>query len=141
MLPLPMPPRRIPARPRHPLFAGVTATSLGTLLSRVLGVLRESAAAGLFGMSKGGVMDAYAVAFRIPNLFRRLFGEGAMTASYLPVLAADLARDRRAAWKLVSVAMTTLTAALVLLVLAAEGICGLLQLAYGECPACGWCWG
>ena len=79
-----------PNRRRHPLFSGVTATSFGTLISRVLGVLRESAAAGLLGLSQGGVMDAYVIAFRIPNLFRRLFGEGAMTASYLPVLAADL---------------------------------------------------
>jgi len=123
-----------PRPPRHPLFSGITATSIGTLISRVLGVLRESAAAGLLGLSKGGVMDAYVVAFRIPNLFRRLFGEGAMTASYLPVLAADLERDRRSAWKMVSLAITTLTAALALLVLVAEGVCGVLRLAYGDLP-------
>ena len=69
---------------RHPLFSGITSTSLGTLASRVLGVVRESAAAGLLGLSKDGIMDAYVVAFRIPNLFRRLFGEGAMTASDSP---------------------------------------------------------
>ncbi len=126
---------KTPTKPaRHPLFAGVTVTSLGTLVSRVLGVLRESAAAGLLGMSKGGIMDAYVIAFRIPNLFRRLFGEGAMTASFMPVLAANLERDRRAAWKLVSVAMTTLAAALALLVLVAEGVCGLMLVVCGEQP-------
>jgi len=119
---------------RHPLFSGVTSTSLGTLASRVLGVVRESAAAGLFGLSKGGIMDAYVVAFRIPNLFRRLFGEGAMTASYLPVFAADLERDRQSAWKLVSAAGVLLAVTLVLLTLAAEGVCGLLWLIYSDSP-------
>ena len=124
----------MPKPPRHPLFSGVSATSLGTLISRVLGVLRESAAAGLLGLSQGGVMDAYVVAFRIPNLFRRLFGEGAMTASYLPVLAEDLEQDRRRAWKLVSLATTTLLATLALVVVLAEAVCWGLRLAYGDSP-------
>jgi putative peptidoglycan lipid II flippase len=119
---------------RHPLFSGVTSTSLGTLASRVLGVVRESAAAGLLGLSKDGIMDAYVVAFRIPNLFRRLFGEGAMTASYLPVFSSELERDRRAAWRLASAAGVLLAAALILLTMAAEGICGLLWLIYGDAP-------
>jgi putative peptidoglycan lipid II flippase len=120
---------------RHPLFSGVRATSLGTLASRVLGVVRESAAAGLLGLSKDGIMDAYVVAFRIPNLFRRLFGEGAMTASYLPEFAAELERDRQAAWRLASAAGILLAVVLVLLTLAAEGVCGLLWLIYGDSPA------
>jgi len=120
--------------PRHPLFSGVTSTSLGTLASRVLGIVRESAAAGLLGLSKGGIMDAYVVAFRIPNLFRRLFGEGAMTASFLPEFAASLERDRREAWRLVSAAGVLLAAALLALVLAAEGICGLIWLVAGDSP-------
>jgi putative peptidoglycan lipid II flippase len=119
---------------RHPLFSGVTSTSLGTLASRLLGVVRESAAAGLLGLSKDGIMDAYVVAFRIPNLFRRLFGEGAMTASYLPEFAANLERNRQSAWKLLSAAGVLLAAALVALVLAAEGICGLLWLVSGDSP-------
>src|SRR4051794_7824503 len=119
---------------RHPLLAGVTATSLGTLASRVLGVVRESAAAALLGLSTGGIMDAYVVAFRIPNLFRRLFGEGAMTASYLPELAAQLEHDRRAAWRLVSAAAVVLGIALIALVLAAEGLCGVLWLVCGDSP-------
>jgi putative peptidoglycan lipid II flippase len=119
---------------RHPLFSGVTSTSLGTLTSRVLGVIRESAAAALLGLSKDGVMDAYVVAFRIPNLFRRLFGEGAMTASYLPVFTGDLERDRQSAWKLASAAGVLLAVVLMLLTLAAEGVCGLLWLVYGDTP-------
>ena len=62
---------------RTQAFAGLTVTSLGTLASRVLGLVRDMATVALLGMSDGGVMDAFVVAFRIPNLFRRLFGEGA----------------------------------------------------------------
>ncbi|MCL4195740.1 MAG: hypothetical protein KJZ87_28650, partial [Thermoguttaceae bacterium] len=83
------------ARQRHPLVSGAGITSLGTLASRVLGMVRDMATAALLGLSGGGVMDAFAVAFRIPNLFRRLFGEGALAASYLPVLTAEFERDRR----------------------------------------------
>lgn len=84
---------------------------------------RDIATAALFGLAGGGVMDAFVVAFRIPNLFRRLFGEGALAASYLPVLTAELERDRRAAWRLASVSLAWLTVALVALLLLAEGVC------------------
>ncbi|HEY2827181.1 MAG TPA: lipid II flippase MurJ, partial [Pirellulales bacterium] len=69
----------------HPLLSGTVITSAGTLTSRVLGLVRDTATAALFGLAAGGVLDALLMAFRIPNLFRALFGEGALTASYLPV--------------------------------------------------------
>ncbi len=125
----------MPRAPRHPLFTGLTATSIGTLVSRVLGVLRESAAAGLLGLSQGGVMDAYVVAFRIPNLFRGLLGEGAMTASYVPVLAEGLERDPRGAWKLVSSAAVCLSLALLALTLLAEFVCAMLWRLWGDEPS------
>jgi putative peptidoglycan lipid II flippase len=53
-----------------------------TLLSRILGFARDSAASYFFGTS--AVWDAFSLAFRIPNLFRRLFGEGALTSAFLP---------------------------------------------------------
>ncbi len=119
---------------RHPLIRGASVTSLGTLASRVLGMLRDMGTAALFGLSGGGVMDAFILAFRIPNLFRRLFGEGALAASYLPVLAAELERDRRAAWRLVSVGLVWLAIALGLLVVVLEiGLAG-LWLAWGDVP-------
>ena len=49
-------------------------TGLGTLVGRVLGMMRDMATASLLGLSGGGVMDALVIAFRIPNLFRRLLG-------------------------------------------------------------------
>jgi putative peptidoglycan lipid II flippase len=125
---------RMAGRDRHPLIAGARVTSLGTLASRVLGVVRDVATAALLGLSGGGVMDAFVIAFRIPNLFRRLFGEGALAASYLPVLAARLEQDRAAAWQLVSVGLTWLTVLLAVLVVLSEAVCGLVWLAWGDEP-------
>ena len=124
-------------RDRHPLITGARVTSLGTLASRVLGMLRDMATASLLGLSAGGVMDALVIAFRIPNLFRRLFGEGALAASYLPVLTARLEKDRTAAWQLASVAMTWLAVLLTALVVLAEVACGLAWLAWGDVPGVG----
>lgn len=56
-----------------------------TLISRILGLVRDSLIAAVFGAS--GVMDAFVVAFRIPNFFRRLFAEGAFSQAFIPVLA------------------------------------------------------
>ena len=53
-------------------------------------------------------MDAFVIAYRIPNLFRQLFGEGALTASYLPVVSGLLEKDRRSAWQLASTMMVWL---------------------------------
>ena len=85
-------------------------------------------------MSGGGVMDAFVIAFRIPNLFRRLFGEGALAASYLPVLTAQLEKDRSAAWQLVSVGLTWLAVILAGVLLIAEGLFALVWVAWGDVP-------
>lgn len=68
-----------------------------TLLSRVLGFARDAVASYFFGTSL--VWDAFAVAFRIPNLFRRLFGEGALTSAFLPAFVErqDAGRPEEAA--------------------------------------------
>jgi putative peptidoglycan lipid II flippase len=73
--------------------------SLATLASRLLGVARESVLASYFGA--GLAMDAYNVAFRVPNLLRDLFAEGAMTAAFVPAFTRTLgARGRDHAWRL-----------------------------------------
>jgi putative peptidoglycan lipid II flippase len=100
------------------MFAGLRITSLTTLSSRLLGMVRDMSIAALLGV--GGTMDAFSLAFRIPNLFRRLLGEGALAASYLPVLTAHLERDRRSAWQLASVLLTQLAVLLTLLLLLVE---------------------
>ena len=60
-------------------------------------------------------MDAFVIAFRIPNLFRRLFGEGALTASYLPVLSAQWENNRQAARHLANVVIALLALNLTLI--------------------------
>src|SRR5258708_33255966 len=66
------------------LRALATVSSL-TLVSRILGYLRDFIIARAFGA--GLATDAFFVAFRIPNLLRRLFAEGAFSQAFVPVLA------------------------------------------------------
>ncbi|GBU15496.1 putative lipid II flippase MurJ [Polaromonas sp.] len=80
------------------LFKSASTVSLFTLLSRVTGLVRELLIASTFGAS--AMTDAFNVAFRIPNLFRRLFAEGAFSQAFVPVLAASKAQHGEAATKL-----------------------------------------
>src|SRR5713101_8656154 len=65
-----------------------------TLLSRATGLLRDVVIGAMFGA--GSRTDAFFVAFRIPNLLRRLVGEGAATAAFVPVITDYLAHRSRA---------------------------------------------
>jgi putative peptidoglycan lipid II flippase len=73
------------------LLKAASTVSLLTLLSRVTGLVREQLVAVGFGAS--GATDAFNVAFRIPNLFRRLFAEGAFSQAFVPLLAATRQRE------------------------------------------------
>ena len=59
------------------------AMAAATLTSRVLGMVREMAYAAFMG--SGAVASAFVLAFQVPNLFRRLLGEGALTAAFIPI--------------------------------------------------------
>jgi putative peptidoglycan lipid II flippase len=63
----------------------------GILISRVVGLIRQRVFAHYFGTSAAG--DAFSAAFRIPNFLQNIFGEGALSASFIPVYAKLLARD------------------------------------------------
>ncbi len=63
----------------------IATVATGTGISRVLGFVRDILLANLLGA--GAVADAFVVAFRLPNLFRRLFTEGAFNASFVPIFA------------------------------------------------------
>ncbi|UCE66851.1 MAG: murein biosynthesis integral membrane protein MurJ [Candidatus Zixiibacteriota bacterium] len=65
--------------------------SLATIVSRILGLLREVSFAAVFGAA--GNMDAFVAAFRIPNLLRDLFAEGALSAAYVPVFTEKLKKE------------------------------------------------
>ncbi|MDD9729269.1 murein biosynthesis integral membrane protein MurJ [Mameliella sp. AT18] len=67
------------------LVAGVMTVGFWTLMSRVLGVVREVMILALIG--PGPVMDAFVAAFRLPNLFRRFFAEGAFNAAFVPLFS------------------------------------------------------
>lgn len=85
-----------------------------TLLSRVFGLLRDIALATVFGASGG--TDAFLVAFKIPNFMRRLFGEGAFSLAFVPVLSEyKETRDRAALKDLVNHVAGTLGGFLLLL--------------------------
>jgi putative peptidoglycan lipid II flippase len=77
------------------LIKSVSTVSLLTLASRVTGLARELLMASTFGAS--ALTDAFQVAFRIPNLLRRLFAEGAFSQAFVPVLAAAREREGEAA--------------------------------------------
>ena len=65
----------------------------GILLSRVVGLVRERVFAHYFGTSVAG--DAFKAALKIPNVLQALFGEGALSASFIPVYAGLLAREEK----------------------------------------------
>ena len=79
--------------------------SAATLISRVLGFVRDMTLASFFGAA--GASDTFFVAFRIPNLLRELFAEGSMSSAFVPVLARVEAGEGRAeATRLVRAALT-----------------------------------
>lgn len=80
------------------LFKSASLVSLLTLASRITGLVRELLIAATFGAS--AQTDAFNVAFRIPNLLRRLFAEGAFSQAFVPVLAASRTTDGDGATKL-----------------------------------------
>ncbi len=85
---------------------GIVGTA--TFLSRILGYIRDMVIGYFFGT--GMATDAFFVAFRIPNTLRRLFGEGSMTVSFIPVFSEYLHQRERIDWeKLVNEAFTGLS--------------------------------
>ncbi|MCW5322700.1 murein biosynthesis integral membrane protein MurJ [Verminephrobacter aporrectodeae subsp. tuberculatae] len=95
------------------LFKAASTVSLLTLASRVTGLMRDLLMASVFGAS--ALTDAFNVAFRIPNLFRRLFAEGAFSQAFVPVLASTRAQQgEEAAHQLIAAVSTALTWTLLL---------------------------
>ncbi len=70
------------------LLSGILTVGVWTLLSRILGFLRDVLIAGFVG--PGPLMDAFVAAFRLPNLFRRFFAEGAFNAAFVPMFSKRL---------------------------------------------------
>jgi putative peptidoglycan lipid II flippase len=102
------PPARVPPAS---VTRNVGKVSAATFLSRVLGLLRDQVFAALFGA--GTAADAFNMAFRVPNLLRDLFAEGAMSASFVPTFTQWREQQGdEAAWALGRQLMVTLLAVL-----------------------------
>jgi putative peptidoglycan lipid II flippase len=94
-----------------------------TLVSRLLGLAREQAFAALLGASLHA--DAFQIGFRVPNLLRDLFAEGALSAAFVPTYTASLhAGGRASAYRLANRLLTLLAVALALVVLAGYVLAG-----------------
>lgn len=87
-----------------------------TLVSRLLGYVRDMIVGSLFGA--GPATDAFIAAYRIPNYLRRIFGEGTLNSSFVPVFTETLDREGRdKAWELANVVMTLISSLLTVLVI------------------------
>ena len=103
----------------HKITKVATVIGTGTLLSRVLGFFRDMVIANFFGA--GMAADAFFMAFRIPNLWRRLVGEGSLTISFIPVYTEYLTqRSEEETRKITHIAFTI--AGVILLILTLLGI-------------------
>ncbi|MDH4177052.1 MAG: murein biosynthesis integral membrane protein MurJ [Thermoleophilia bacterium] len=87
--------------PRRRLGRSTAIFSAATGLSRVLGLVREMVSAAVFGVT--GPINAFTVAFQIPNLVRALVADAALTGAFVPVFSGLLeSGDRRRAWRVAS---------------------------------------
>ena len=117
---------------RRTSLAGFRTVSLLTLASRILGFARDSAMAAVFGL--GEILDAFTLAFRIPNLARSLFGEGALTTAFLPAFVATEANSGKdSARRLATAVARRLAILLAIIVIVAEvALAGLHGIAASE---------
>ena len=85
-------PGQPPGQPPGQKFARAAATvGAWTAVSRILGFVRDVVIAA--GLGAGPIADAFFIAFRLPNFFRQLFGEGAFNAAFVPIFSQKLAKD------------------------------------------------
>src|SRR6266511_87411 len=113
------------------LLKALATVSSMTLVSRVLGFVRDVVIARLFGA--GAATDAFFVAFRIPNLLRRLFAEGAFSQAFVPVLSEYRTRRGDSETKLL-VDRTATLLTLALLAATALGVAAAPLIIYGSAP-------
>ena len=85
------------------LSSAAIKTGLGNLLSRLSGLFRDILFAACFGVD--GAISNFFVALTIPNLSRRIFGEGALTAAFIPLLSEKF-DDKEDSWKFISIVLS-----------------------------------
>lgn len=119
------------------ILRSTAAVAAPTVLSRVLGYLRDMLQAYYMGTSRG--MDEYTIAYTIPNLLRRLTAEGAMTAAFIPVFTQIREKEtREKLWRFANLFFYDLaflmTALTVVGILAAPLLVKFIALGYGKVP-------
>ncbi|MEO5341667.1 MAG: murein biosynthesis integral membrane protein MurJ [Magnetococcus sp. MYC-9] len=112
--PAPVVPAAAPSRRR--LMRAMGTISLFTLLSRIMGFIRDMVLAHSFGAGMGA--DAFFVAFKLPNFLRRLFAEGAFNTAFIPIFSDYLARGDQQATREAAQAIFTALATVLLVVVA-----------------------
>ena len=111
------PPGSVP-RKRASVARSAGIISLAVMASRILGLVREMVFAYFFGASRSFANDAYVIAFRIPNLLRDLFAEGALSSAFVTVFSDYLVtKDEKEAFRLSNLVATTLIVVLGILVI------------------------
>lgn len=103
-----------------PMVKGFRQIAVLTTASRILGFIRDMAFAYFLGA--GELFDGWAIAFKIPNLARRVFGEGAAAASLIPVYSEELHHRPESANQLAGTVVTAVAVLLACIVLVGEGI-------------------
>lgn len=104
----------------HGVLSAVRVIALVTLVSRFGGLFRDGALSRVLGDS--AVSSAFNFAFMIPNVFRRLFGEGALTAAFIPEYAALEGKDEQQAAKFASLTVVIALGAMTAITLALEAV-------------------
>jgi len=119
-------------------FTGAfSRVALGTLLSRILGLVREQVFAHFFGATMAA--DAFFAAFRIPNLLRDLFAEGALSSAFVPVFKDELKQGgKETAFQLAQVCFTILTIVLSVVIIAgmllSPYLVDVIAMGFGDIP-------
>ncbi|PYS97582.1 MAG: murein biosynthesis integral membrane protein MurJ [Acidobacteria bacterium] len=121
----------------HGLVRAAGSMSVMTMLSRIAGYFRDNLQADILGAANSS--DAFIIAYRIPNMLRRLLAEGALTSAFVPTFARYVkGEDRRAAWRLAASVLYVLTAILAAIValgvLFSPWVVRMLAWGFGELP-------
>jgi putative peptidoglycan lipid II flippase len=126
------PPSAHPDHSHRALSGAVRSVSLITLISRFFGLIREVLIVRIFGGTAVG--SAFVAAFAIPNLFRRLFGEGALSAAFIPEYTQAHKHDAGAADRFASLTVAALLLLTTFLTIAAELALAATLLAFNHPP-------
>jgi putative peptidoglycan lipid II flippase len=100
---------------KRKFFKNTAIVSIFTMLSRIFGYIRD-AVMFIFISNSSGALDSFFVAFRIPNFFRRIFGEGALSTAYIPVLSDYKNKnDKEEVREFINSSITTITIILIII--------------------------